>query len=217
MLERSAIAAEEQRGRAMGLPRSVYSDAGEFVKCPSVVGVTFPEILGRFPPSPDRDLNLCRGSTNADSDSTALEQVLKLEEPSRQLHHNHHLLDYIASQVEMLSRRIGYLTSSRHFSALIRPHIVPSSAPSLFRNYALSRFDRENYRPGGGRARPNLPRREIRDQDRQENQIPNASKPEEKEDANFDIWDASQRPPSSNPEEGLMKLLLGNSKLVVTR
>ena len=79
MLERSAIAAEEQRGRAMGLPRSVYSDAGEFVKCPSVVGVTFPEILGRFQPSPDRDLNLCRGSTNADSDSTALkpEQVLK--------------------------------------------------------------------------------------------------------------------------------------------
>ena len=45
-------------------------------------------------------------------------------------------------------------------------------------------------------------------------ETPRSSRPEQEETP---LWEASRRPPSSDPEEGLKRLLMDNDLLIVTR
>ncbi|KAH9079439.1 Scramblase-domain-containing protein, partial [Lactarius deliciosus] len=86
-------------------------------------------------------------------------------------------------------------------------------SPSFLRSFALSRFPRGNA-PSGGRTRPRTPTPRARQgptehfeaQDDSSSGILN----------NSPLWEESQRPPASNPEHGLTRLLQ-NDSLVVTR
>ncbi len=117
----------------------------------------------------------------------------------------------------MLARRVGLLTNSRNvFSTARRPLL---NTPWQCRNYALSRFDER--RPGGGRERPKLAPRDAQNRrSRGEAEKPNDWQSEQQflgEQSPLDLWEASQRPPASNPEEGLKRLLLENNQLLITR
>jgi hypothetical protein len=87
------------------------------------------------------------------------------------------------------------------------------------RSFALSRFP-DRGAPSGGRTRPRSPAPRIR--------LAQAGRPDTsgrptltQDETTFDtsnssLWEESQRPPSSDPEDGL-KRLLQNETLVVTR
>src|SRR6266702_3676711 len=84
---------------------------------------------------------------------------------------------------------------------------------SFLRSFALSRFPRGGA-PSGGRTRPPTPTPRTRQGPRE---------PFEAQDDsssgilnNSPLWEESQRPPASNPEHGLTRLLQ-NDSLVVTR
>lgn len=117
----------------------------------------------------------------------------------------------------MLARRVGLLCNSRHIVSTARPQTACNTFLPLCRNYALSRF--ENRRPGGGRTRQRLAPRDTQN-------LRNRRDSEDLNDWKYEIqssmeqsplWEASQRPPTSNPEEGLRLLLLENNSLYVTR
>ncbi|EIW60031.1 Scramblase-domain-containing protein [Trametes versicolor FP-101664 SS1] len=120
----------------------------------------------------------------------------------------------------MLSLR----ASTRTISQLTR---LSSRAPSVplqcTRAYALSRFERP--RPGVGRQRPKLDSQQARRRDDPlsdaASQPPPGTDPFAREDqpsaAQSPLWEESVRAPASNPEESLHKLLMENSRLIITR
>ena len=81
------------------------------------------------------------------------------------------------------------------------------------RSFALSRFP-DRGAPSGGRTRPRppTPRTSSAGRDR----LPLALDESTFDTPSSPLWKASQRPPSSDPEEGLKRLLQDDS-LVVTR
>jgi len=113
----------------------------------------------------------------------------------------------------MLARTVGLRTQALH--PTFRPRIC---SQVLARSYALSRHEQ---RPaGGGRTRPKLSRRETPNEQSPygESQSYKSSGYEENPPSERSpLWEASQRPPASNPEDGLRRLLLGNERLVITR
>ncbi|KDQ60670.1 hypothetical protein JAAARDRAFT_31650 [Jaapia argillacea MUCL 33604] len=78
----------------------------------------------------------------------------------------------------------------------------------LSRTYALSRFPDKT--PGGTRARNPPKRAAPRPEPVQEFE----AKPSSEESP---LWEETMRPPSSDPEEGLRRLLMNNDSLVITR
>ncbi|KAI0065482.1 Scramblase-domain-containing protein [Artomyces pyxidatus] len=105
----------------------------------------------------------------------------------------------------------------------LRHSVAPARllyAPICFscRSYALSRFpDRAG--PTIGRAkRPPLPRKTPTSPSPSQEATGHEYVSEEHPSiTESPLWEESQRPPLSNPEEGLKRLLLQNSRLVVTR
>ncbi|KAH8106761.1 Scramblase-domain-containing protein [Cristinia sonorae] len=83
--------------------------------------------------------------------------------------------------------------------------------PSQRRTYALSRFEQRS--PGSGRVRPVVSSKLTRPSTRAE-ATPSEDKPSIEES---ELWETSQRPPASDPEEGLRRLLMENDQLIVTR
>jgi len=82
------------------------------------------------------------------------------------------------------------------------------------RSFALSRFP-DRGAPSGGRTRPRPPTQRIRPA--QGGYPDTLAQDETKSDTSSSpLWEESQRPPASNPEDGL-KRLLQNNTLVVTR
>lgn len=115
----------------------------------------------------------------------------------------------------MLSRQIH--SSTITIRSALRSH-RPAHAVSLARTfnvpargYARSRYPDSG--PGTSRTReraePSLKRRRPFEQDEQHEQQPSVEE--------SPLWQASQRPPAGNPEEGLKRLLMDNEQLVVTR
>ena len=102
---------------------------------------------------------------------------------------------------------------------LANPHTTfLSPAHSLRRSYVLSRFPER--RTGFGRTSA-LERKTAgthgapaHDQQTYESQF-TSEKPFSMDDSQ--LWDSSRRMPSSDPEEGLKRLLLNNETLVITR
>ncbi|GLB35083.1 putative phospholipid scramblase family protein [Lyophyllum shimeji] len=84
-------------------------------------------------------------------------------------------------------------------------HVIPRCGQ---RGYALSRFPE---RPAGAFRRRNPPPPPPRPPPEA---IPREESPSEEQSQ---LWHTSQRPPSSNPEDGLRRLLLENDTLVVER
>lgn len=81
------------------------------------------------------------------------------------------------------------------------------------RTYALSRFP-DRKAPGAGRARISpirmLPRETA-------SGTGNIEYEEQPSHAESHLWETSGRSPTSNPEEGLKRLLLQNENLIITR
>lgn len=123
----------------------------------------------------------------------------------------------------MLATRIGTLRSAHIPRTLAKPCSIPPCAiRSQFRTYALSRFDPER-RPGVGRVRPKVtpvssPRR-TRDPSYPSEEPFSTSEAHRafETDLNSPLWEASQRVPTSDPEQGLKTLLMDNDLLVITR
>ena len=121
----------------------------------------------------------------------------------------------------MIASRIGSLRSaSAPLTLAARYSRSPCAFHTQFRTYAVSRFDPDR-RPGVGRVRPKVaPVSSSRRQTPREQEDPlvgSENYPPLETDKNSVLWEASQRPPASNPEEGLKSLLLNNDLLVVTR
>ncbi|KAK7693671.1 hypothetical protein QCA50_003241 [Cerrena zonata] len=120
----------------------------------------------------------------------------------------------------MLAARIGTFRGAQIPLTLAKSCSRPPSVIHIqFRTYALSRFDSDR-RPGVGRVRPKVtpnssPRRSPLNP-QEPSPTPEDQRPFET-DENSTLWEASQRPPASNPEEGLNTLLMHNDLLVVTR
>ncbi|TBU50939.1 Scramblase-domain-containing protein [Dichomitus squalens] len=123
----------------------------------------------------------------------------------------------------MLSLR----TTSRYLALATRTSCLPRASalggPLPARTYALSRFDKP--RPGVGRERPKVSPRQTRPESepRPEEQAQSSgwnswsTSAESQPSADQSpLWEQSVRAPSSNPEEGLRRLLQ-NDRLVVTR
>ena len=126
-----------------------------------------------------------------------------------------------SSSSPMLASRIGTLRSaSTSLNLTARSSKSPCAFHIQFRTYAVSRFDPDR-RPGVGRVRPKVaPVSSSRRQTSREQEDPlvgSENHPPFETDKNSVLWEASQRPPASNPEEGLKSLLLKNDLLVVTR
>ncbi|CAL1704975.1 unnamed protein product [Somion occarium] len=116
----------------------------------------------------------------------------------------------------MLSFRTGLLKSTLRPLTLIKP------CPRLpvcnqIRTYALSRF--EERRAGVGRTRPKItPRSTLSEkQGIPEDDAFKSSGFDKSSDESSPLWEASQRPPVNNPEEGLRTLLMQNDQLIITR
>lgn len=78
---------------------------------------------------------------------------------------------------------------------------------SLSCSYALSRFPKRY--PGAGRTRPTAPLN---------NPTPSAMPHEESPSGeDSQLWHTSQRPPASDPEQGLHRLLMESDTLVIER
>ncbi|KAI0341753.1 Scramblase-domain-containing protein [Trametopsis cervina] len=90
------------------------------------------------------------------------------------------------------------------------PPLNPPSRSS--RAYAHSRFS--DKRPGVGRTRVHSEKLYGRRVERREDDFATEQEPSVQESP---LWQTSQRPPTSNPEEGLKTLLLQNDVLVITR
>lgn len=130
--------------------------------------------------------------------------------------HPYHLARYRTMQTLTLR------TTPRYFSLATRP--ARSSCNGLLlrrpvgsaRTYALSRF--EKTRPGVGRERPKIVPKTVHNPQKDDTQASQSYQYEDKPSVSqSSLWEESVRPPSSNPEEGLRKLLMENDKLVVTR
>ena len=132
----------------------------------------------------------------------------------------------------MFSRQLYATTISFTLRRPVLSH-AHTSTPlklTLTRGYARSRFPERS--PGVGRSRDRPEK--LFNRDTRPAQDSNAPQPEQ-EYGNFwsssftgksegqpsveqsPLWKASQRPPASNPEEGLKRLLLDNDLLVITR
>lgn len=98
---------------------------------------------------------------------------------------------------------------------LNRPH----AAVHLTRGYASrSRFPDKTPGTGRARERPQKLHNQKTQEARPQTQAGFHPRFEEQPSAEQSpLWEASQRPPASNPREGLQKLLLENNLLVVTR
>lgn len=82
------------------------------------------------------------------------------------------------------------------------------------RLYALSRFPTKRA-AGPGRSRENMnPKNSSSSQQPIQGKIPLENIPSDSESR---LWHTSQRPPASNPEEGLRRLLMENETLIVER
>jgi hypothetical protein len=110
----------------------------------------------------------------------------------------------------------------------LKPLRGPLSGPlgcqhtPFLRPFALSRFP-ERAAPSGGRTRQRTPTLRIRPSPRErehdlDSHLTLAQDRDESSSGtnNSPLWEESQRPPTSNPEDGL-KRLLQNNVLVVTR
>ncbi|PCH38138.1 Scramblase-domain-containing protein [Wolfiporia cocos MD-104 SS10] len=112
------------------------------------------------------------------------------------------------------------LASRTGLKHLCRPCCRGSLAvpPSSCRTYALSRFPERE--PGLGRRRPRSAPIDKQPRSRSDLENSDSSSHEKEQRAPFEqspLWEASQRAPLSDPEEGLKRLLLGHDELVVTR
>ncbi|OJT14600.1 Phospholipid scramblase family protein [Trametes pubescens] len=120
--------------------------------------------------------------------------------------------------------------SSRQISQLTKLTAAraPSNTPlQCTRAYALSRFERP--RPGVGRQRPKLDAQQARRRDDAASDVSpdpplfqaSSGGPFAREDqpsaAQSPLWEESMRAPASNPEESLRRLLMDNSRLIITR
>jgi hypothetical protein len=115
-------------------------------------------------------------------------------------------------------RRTNRPTSPRHMLKLNRLGILGGPVRcqrfTFQRSFALSRFP-DRGAPSGGRTRPRPPTQRIRPA--QGEHPDSLAQDETKFDTSSSpLWEESQRPPASNPEDGL-KRLLQNNTLVVTR
>ncbi|KAI0797633.1 Scramblase-domain-containing protein [Abortiporus biennis] len=116
----------------------------------------------------------------------------------------------------MLARNISAI--SRSSQGLLCRQTVGSPLGIATRSYAWTRHE-ERKLPGGGRTRPRVSRKET-DSERVERESQPYSPYGYEEKPSSDesqLWGTSQRPPSSNPEEGLRNLLMSNQRLIVTR
>ncbi|RPD80232.1 Scramblase-domain-containing protein [Lentinus tigrinus ALCF2SS1-7] len=102
---------------------------------------------------------------------------------------------------------LGIRTTSRYASLVARsshasrpPHLPALGSVLTTRTYAFSRFEKS--RPGVGRERP------------RSSQFTYEERPSAEESP---LWEQSVRPPASNPEDGLRRLLMQHDSLVVTR
>ena len=101
--------------------------------------------------------------------------------------------------------------------------LPPSSALgslSLTRTYAYSRFEKPT--PGVSRERPKVSPRQQPDTRSRGGEDPQGfsfsfSYEYRSSAEQSPLWEQSGRPPASNPEEGLRRLLMDNDRLVVTR
>ncbi|KAI0720934.1 Scramblase-domain-containing protein [Cerioporus squamosus] len=99
------------------------------------------------------------------------------------------------------------LRTSPHYASLVARSTRTSRPPALgsvltARSYAFSRF--EKTRPGVGRERPRVHPLHRRDAQAESPQFKHEERP-------------ALRPPASNPEDGLRRLLMQNDNLIVTR
>ena len=122
----------------------------------------------------------------------------------------------------MLARQL----QTSYTNTLLHRSVLASSRATTLgfkRNYARSRYPERN--PGVGRSRDNperlLNNRRTQDDTQQQQEEGAFWSPFRQEQQpsveDSPLWESSQRPPSSNPQEGLQKLLLENNTLVVTR
>lgn len=118
----------------------------------------------------------------------------------------------------MLARRLGLVTRTIWNQAIYPKYANTVVVTNQVRSYALSRFEPERI----GRTRPKLKPRDI-SQARKSLNPEDVGRPYVHTlgyvDTNEDspLWQASQRSPASNPEEGLRTLLMGNELLIVER
>ncbi|KAI0818518.1 Scramblase-domain-containing protein [Irpex lacteus] len=123
----------------------------------------------------------------------------------------------------MLARQLQSGIASNAVRRVVLSNVrAPLLNTNLTRGYARSRYSEKN--PGVGRSRDRPERlsnsRPIRDDIPPQEQYTygSAFKSEQQPSAEESpLWETSQRPPASNPEEGLRKILLENDVLVVTR
>ncbi|TCD66687.1 hypothetical protein EIP91_001041 [Steccherinum ochraceum] len=113
----------------------------------------------------------------------------------------------------MLSRRLGVCLTKPVF----KPPRTPPSWLVGHRNYARSRFEERN--PGTSRSRPNLSPRDPRTRPQREDSTYDSTLGHEQQPSVSEsaIWEASQRPPAGDPEEGMRRLLMDNDLLIVER
>ncbi|KAI0082766.1 Scramblase-domain-containing protein [Panus rudis PR-1116 ss-1] len=111
---------------------------------------------------------------------------------------------------------------ARQLGCLPRTACTPSICPQLirpvanqFRTYALSRFENKRI----GRTRPELqPRTRKSSYPEIDGKLfDHAERVSTSDHEDSPLWEASQRPPASNPEEGLKTLLMDNEVLIVER
>ena len=110
----------------------------------------------------------------------------------------------------MLASRLAARTCLQH-------NFKRASAASLLlpcRTYAHSRFTERG--PGSSRTR-DRPQRIPTDKVRRDDPLNDAGHEEKPSADESDLWQASMRPPASDPEEGLTRLLMDNDELIVTR
>ncbi len=125
--------------------------------------------------------------------------------------------------LQMLARQLQSSITSNAVRRAVQSNVrAPLINTNLTRGYARSRYSERNPGVGRSRDRPErlLNNRPIRDDPPLQEQYTygSAFKSEQQPSAEESpLWEASQRPPASNPEEGLRKILLENDVLVVTR
>ena len=119
----------------------------------------------------------------------------------------------------MLSlRTTACLSSSIRLSRLLRASPNPAFRSALLvRGYAHSRFEKP--RPGAGRERPRFtPRQNTQHGSAQTEEPSSSTSYEERPSVEESVlWEQGVRPPASNPEDGLRRLLMENDRLIVTR
>ena len=117
---------------------------------------------------------------------------------------------------------LGLRVAPRYASLVARPPVTRTprplaSLPALgsvltARTYAFSRFEKP--RPGVGRERPRVNPLNRREAEAEGPRYTYEERPSAEESP---LWEQSVRPPASDPEEGLRRILMQNDSLVVTR